>query len=102
MPSRFEPCGLNQIYSLRYGTVPVVRATGGLDDTIQDYTQSPNGTGFKFDRYSPEELLATARRALEVYRTPARWKELVKNGMKRDFSWHRSAQQYAKLYESLV
>ena len=102
MPSRFEPCGLNQIYSLRYGTVPVVRATGGLDDTIQDYAQSPNGTGFKFERYSPEELLTTARRAMEVYRTPARWKELVKNGMKRDFSWHRSAQLYAKLYESLV
>ena len=102
MPSRFEPCGLNQIYSLRYGTVPVVRATGGLDDTIQDYAQSTNGTGFKFDRYLPEELLTAARRAMEVYRTPARWKELVKNGMKRDFSWHRSAQRYAKLYESLV
>ena len=102
MPSRFEPCGLNQIYSLKYGTVPVVRATGGLDDTIQDYSQSPNGTGFKFDRYSPEELLAAARRAHEVYRTPARWKELVKNGMKRDFSWHRSAQRYAELYQSLV
>ena len=102
MPSRFEPCGLNQIYSLKYGTVPVVRATGGLDDTIQDYSQSPNGTGFKFDRYSPEELLTATRRALEVYRTPARWKELVKNGMKRDFSWHRSAQRYAELYQSLV
>ena len=102
MPSRFEPCGLNQIYSLKYGTVPVVRATGGLDDTIQDYSQSPHGNGFKFDRYAPDELLATARRALEVYRTPARWKELVKNGMKRDFSWHRSAQRYAELYQSLV
>ena len=102
MPSRFEPCGLNQIYSLKYGTVPVVRATGGLDDTIQDFSKSPNGTGFKFDRYAPEELLAATRRALEVYRTPARWRELVKNGMKRDFSWHRSAQRYAELYCSLV
>jgi starch synthase len=102
MPSRFEPCGLNQIYSLKYGTVPLVRATGGLDDTIQDYSQSLNGTGFKFDRYSPDELLAAARRALEIYRTPVRWKELVKNGMKRDFSWHRSAQRYADLYESMV
>jgi starch synthase len=102
MPSRFEPCGLNQIYSLKYGTVPVVRATGGLDDTIQDFSKSPNGTGFKFDRYTPEELLTATRRALEVYRTPARWRELVKNGMKRDFSWHRSAQRYAELYQSLA
>ena len=101
MPSRFEPCGLNQIYSLKYGTVPVVRATGGLDDTIQDFSQAPNGTGFKFSAYSPEGLLAALRRALEVYRTPARWKELVRNGMKRDFSWHQSAQRYAELYQSL-
>ena len=102
MPSRFEPCGLNQIYSLKYGTVPVVRATGGLDDTIQDYSKSPNGTGFKFDAYSPDELLAAARRALEVYRTPARWKELIRNGMKKDFSWYRSAQQYVELYREVV
>jgi len=102
MPSRFEPCGLNQIYSLKYGTVPVVRATGGLDDTIQDYSQSASGTGFKFAGYSPDELLAAARRALEVYQTPARWRELVLNGMKQDFSWHRSARRYAELYQSLV
>lgn len=102
MPSRFEPCGLNQIYSLKYGTVPLVRATGGLDDTIQDFWQSPDGTGFKFERYLPEELLAAARRALEVYLTPARWRKLMQNGMKRDFSWHRSAQRYAELYRSLT
>lgn len=102
MPSRFEPCGLNQIYSLKYGTVPVVRATGGLDDTIQDFSQSPAGTGFKFERYSPEELLSAARRALEVYHTPQRWKELMRNCMSRDFSWHRSAQRYVELYASMI
>jgi len=102
MPSRFEPCGLNQIYSLKYGTVPLVRATGGLDDTIQDYSDSSTGTGFKFDEYSPEALLGTARRALEVYRMPARWLELVRNGMQRDFSWSRSAQRYVELYQSLA
>jgi starch synthase len=102
MPSRFEPCGLNQIYSLKYGTVPVVRATGGLDDTIQDFSDTPDGTGFKFQRYVPEELLGATRRALEVYRTPQRWTQLVRNGMRRDFSWHRSAQRYLELYRGLV
>ena len=102
MPSRFEPCGLNQIYSLKYGTVPLVRATGGLDDTIQDFSESPAGTGFKFSRYLPEELLTTARRALEVYQAPARWRELVRNCMGKDFSWHRSAQRYLELYQSLA
>jgi starch synthase len=102
MPSRFEPCGLNQIYSLKYGTVPVVRATGGLDDTIQDFSQSSSGTGFKFSRYAPEELLSTTRRALEVYQTPPRWRELMRNCMSRDFSWHRSAQRYVEIYQSVV
>jgi starch synthase len=102
MPSRFEPCGLNQIYSLKYGTVPLVRATGGLDDTIQDFSQSPGGTGFKFSRYAPEELLSMTRRALGVYRSPQRWRELMKNGMRRDFSWSCSARRYVELYRSLV
>ncbi len=102
MPSRFEPCGLNQIYSLKYGTVPLVRATGGLDDSIQDFWESPDGTGFKFEPYLPEALLTAARRALEVYRTPERWKQLMRNGMKRDFSWRQSAQRYSELYQSLV
>jgi starch synthase len=102
MPSRFEPCGLNQIYSLKYGTVPLVRATGGLDDTIQDFSQSPSGNGFKFSRYAPEELLSMTRRALEVYRSPQRWRELMKNGMRRDFSWSCSARRYVELYRSAV
>ncbi len=101
MPSRYEPCGLNQIYSLKYGTVPLVRATGGLDDTIEDFSESHGGTGFKFSSYTPEELLATARRALEVYKTPAPWRALMQSGMSRDFSWNRSARQYEALYRTL-
>lgn len=103
MPSRFEPCGLNQIYSLKYGTVPVVRATGGLDDTIIDYSQLPEeGNGFKFATYSPEELLDTVRRALQVYQDRDRWKALMRRGMGQDFSWRRSAERYLDLYQSLT
>jgi starch synthase len=102
MPSRFEPCGLNQIYSLRYGTVPVVRATGGLDDTIQDYSQSEEANGFKFSTYSPEELLDAVRRALQVYQNRERWKALMRKGMGQDFSWRRSAERYLDLYQSLL
>ncbi|HEU0050091.1 MAG TPA: glycosyltransferase, partial [Nitrososphaera sp.] len=102
MPSRFEPCGLNQIYSLKYGTVPLVRATGGLDDTIVDYSESSEGNGFKFTNYLPEDLLLTVRRALQVYRNPENWKALMKNCMGLDFSWHRSAQRYAELYQAIV
>jgi starch synthase len=103
MPSRFEPCGLNQIYSLKYGTVPVVRATGGLDDTIIDYSQLPEeGNGFKFTTYSPEELVDTVRRALRVYQDRHRWKALMRRGMTQDFSWRRSAERYLDLYQSLT
>jgi starch synthase len=102
MPSRFEPCGLNQIYSLKYGTVPVVRATGGLDDTIQDYSQSEQANGFKFSKYSSEDLLGTVRRALQVYQDRQRWEALMKIGMRQDFSWHRSAEHYLDLYQSLL
>jgi starch synthase len=101
MPSRYEPCGLNQIYSLRYGTVPVVRATGGLDDTIQDFDPNTNsGTGFKFDAYSGPALLESVRRALSVYREPQVWQQLQKNGMAKDFSWKASAAAYVTLYEA--
>jgi starch synthase len=102
MPSRFEPCGLNQIYSLKYGTVPIVRSTGGLDDTIVDYSESSPGNGFKFVDYTPEELLRTVRRALQVYQTSERWRALMKNCMMFDFSWHHSAQRYVELYQSLA
>jgi starch synthase len=102
MPSRYEPCGLNQIYSLRYGTVPLVRATGGLDDTISDFDQSSEPTGFKFSDTTPAELLHTVRRAIAVYSTPERWTHLMKNGMSKDYSWKQSARKYVELYQSLV
>ncbi|MBI4442120.1 MAG: glycosyltransferase, partial [Acidobacteria bacterium] len=102
MPSRYEPCGLNQIYSLRYGTVPVVRATGGLDDTIEEFDpQTGDGTGFKFTEYSGGAMLEAMERALAVYAQPDRWKQLMQNGMQKDFSWQSSAQEYARLYAAL-
>ncbi len=102
MPSRYEPCGLNQIYSLKYGTVPVVRATGGLDDTIDAFDPATGrGTGFKFKAYDGSALLDEIRRALSIYRDePAIWRGIQLNGMAKDFSWQASAKEYAKLYEA--
>jgi starch synthase len=100
MPSRYEPCGLNQIYSLKYGTVPIVRATGGLDDTIDPF-DGKTGTGFKFQEYSPQALLATIQTALKAYAAPRSWQRLMQNGMKMDYSWTSSAKEYARIYESL-
>jgi starch synthase len=101
MPSRYEPCGLNQIYSLRYGTVPVVRATGGLDDTIQNFDpKTGQGTGFKFEEYSGTALLACMRSALKAYRDRASWRKLQANSMARDFSWKASAAAYVTVYEA--
>jgi starch synthase len=101
MPSRYEPCGLNQIYSLKYGTVPVVRATGGLDDTIEAFDpETGQGTGFKFHPYDGKALLGSVRQALTVFRNePATWRRLQTNGMAKDFSWQVSAVEYARLYE---
>jgi starch synthase len=100
MPSRYEPCGLNQIYSLKYGTVPIVRATGGLDDTIEPWdARTGKGTGFKFSEYTGEALLATVKQALLAYRDPSSWQTLMRNGMNRDFSWGASAREYVKVYE---
>ena len=101
MPSRYEPCGLNQIYSLRYGTVPVVRATGGLDDTIETFDlEHGTGTGFKFWEYSGGALLHAIRQALHNYSDDGVWKRIQLNGMAKDFSWNTSAAEYAKLYEA--
>ena len=100
MPSRYEPCGLNQIYSLKYGTVPVVRATGGLDDTIEPF-DGKAGTGFKFADYSPEALFACLREALTAYKDQKAWRRLMLNGMWKDFSWASSAKQYARIYQML-
>ncbi len=100
MPSRYEPCGLNQIYSLKYGTVPIVRATGGLDDTIEPWgARTGKGTGFKFTDYTGEALLATIKQALVDYQDPSSWQTLMRNGMSRDFSWGASAREYGKIYE---
>jgi starch synthase len=101
MPSRFEPCGLNQMYSMRYGTVPVVRATGGLVDTVTDYNDAAGtGTGFTFRPYTPAALLEAMERARTVFANPSNWKRLQVSGMRQDFSWDRSAREYVKLYES--
>lgn len=106
MPSRFEPCGLNQLYSLKYGTVPVVRATGGLADTVTDTTRESlaqrNATGFCFREYSPLALAETLTRACEAYRDAGVWAQLIVTGMSQDWSWARSARQYAELYETTV
>ena len=100
MPSRYEPCGLNQIYSLKYGTVPIVRATGGLDDTIEPWdARTGKGTGFKFSDYTGEALLASIKQALVAYQDPSSWQTLMRNGMSRDFSWGASAREYGKIYE---
>jgi starch synthase len=102
MPSRYEPCGLNQIYSLKYGTVPVVRATGGLDDTIDQFDPvTGRGTGFKFQAYDGGALLESVRQAVSVYRNePPVWRKIQLNGMAQDFSWQASAKEYVKLYEA--
>jgi starch synthase len=103
MPSRFEPCGLNQMYSLRYGTVPIVRATGGLEDTVADYDPGTGrGTGFKFREYAPGALVGAVRRALEVYRNPQSWKQMQQAGMARDCSWDASAREYVKVYRGVM
>jgi starch synthase len=100
MPSRYEPCGLNQIYSLKYGTVPIVRATGGLDDTIEPWeVRTGKGTGFKFTEYSGESLLLTVKEALRAFRDSSAWQTLMRNGMSKDFSWTNSAREYLRVYE---
>ena len=100
MPSRFEPSGLNQMFSMRYGTVPVVRAVGGLDDTVLNYNpRTGEGTGFSFQDYTAQALLNTLRWALDVFRDRATWQRIQREGMTQDFSWDASARQYVKVYE---
>jgi starch synthase len=106
MPSRFEPCGLNQIYSQRYGTVPVVRHTGGLVDTVTDTTpatlDNKTATGFSFHETTATALRDAVVRALSCYREPDTWLQIMRTGMKQDFSWKRSAQLYIDLYETVL
>jgi starch synthase len=102
MPSKYEPCGLNQIYSLKYGTVPVVRATGGLDDTIEDYDPIAGaGNGFKFTPYTAPALIEAVKRAIAVYGDKKSRRTIIANGMACDFSWEKSAKEYLYLYDKL-
>jgi len=106
MPSRFEPCGLNQIYSQRYGTVPIVRRTGGLADTVTDTTpetiENQSATGFTFTEPTDAALLQAVIRALEYYRDPETWQQIIANGMKQDFSWKHSAERYLELFVKVL
>ena len=102
MPSLYEPCGLNQMYSMRYGTVPIVRATGGLDDTVQQYDAGSGvGTGFKFHPYDAGALLEKIREALYFYGRPSDWATIQRNGMRMDNSWTAAAKRYVQLYEEV-
>ena len=102
MPSRFEPCGLNQMYSLRYGTVPVVREVGGLADTVRDYGSAAKPNGFVFRDYAPGALLDALTRALALYPDRRKWRALQLVGMREDHSWDRSAEEYVKIYERAI
>jgi len=103
MPSRYEPCGLNQMYSIKYGTIPVVRATGGLDDVIVDYEDNiDDANGFKFGPPTKEAFLKAIKRAFKVYKDKPAWKKLMQRAMEYDFSWNKSAKQYLELYRKLL
>ena len=103
IPSRYEPCGLNQMYSLKYATVPVVRAVGGLDDTIEEFDSAASkGNGFKFEKASKEELLGALKRAIKVYQDKKLWQKLQKNCMGYDFSWGSSAKKYMSVYKKVL
>ena len=104
MPSRFEPCGLGQMMALRYGTVPIVRATGGLADSIRGYAAGAvkEANGFVFNEYSADALLHTVGEAVRLFHLPARWKQLVQRCLACDFSWTQSARRYERLYAEAV
>jgi starch synthase len=103
MPSRYEPSGLNQMYSLRYGTVPIVRATGGLDDSVVDFTENKTrANGIKFSEYSARALSRAVRKALALYDQPELLRRYRKNAMKMDLSWERTVGEYLKVYESAI
>ncbi|MFH1351280.1 MAG: glycogen synthase GlgA [Pseudomonadota bacterium] len=103
IPSRYEPCGLTQMYALKYGTVPVVRATGGLEDTIVQFDpKNRDGNGFKFGPYDPQSLLSIVQDAVDLYKDTGAWKRLRANGMGADFSWDRSASEYMDIYRSIL
>jgi len=103
MPSLYEPCGLTQMFSLKYGTIPIVRATGGLQDTVIDPNEGHSpGTGFKFDRFHSDELIIVVRRAIEAFQNRELWKAIMREAMAQDFSWHHSAKEYLTVFERAV
>ena len=103
MPSRFEPCGLGQLIAMRYGSVPIVHAVGGLADTVQEYDpQTGQGNGFTFANYDPWELFAAIVRALELYRFKDIWRTLQQRGMTADHSWQASAHRYVEVYHNAI
>jgi starch synthase len=103
IPSKYEPCGLTQMYALKYGTIPVVRATGGLDDSIQEYDPEKNtGNGFKFDDFTAEATMEALHRAKSIYDDKGKWTALIGNAMASDFSWERAARVYLELFASLL
>ena len=101
MPSRFEPCGLSQLIALKYGTIPIVRATGGLDNTINEYPKD-KANGFKFKNYNAHEMLDTIKYAINTYNDKKDWKKLIKNAMNTDYSWENSSKRYKEIYNELV
>jgi starch synthase len=103
MPSHYEPCGLNQMYSLRYGTVPIVRRTGGLADSVDDYDPgTKSGDGIVFDDYTDAGLRGAMETALDLYEDKAEWKHIVQNGMARNFSWEQQGARYVELFRRLI
>lgn len=103
MPSRFEPCGLGQMIAMRYGTIPIVRATGGLADTVTEFApENGQGTGFRFDNFEAGEFLAAIENSLKIFQNKDEWRKLQENAMNQDFSWDRPSQEYIKLYKKLI
>ncbi len=100
MPSRYEPCGLDQLYCLRYGTIPVVRAVGGLEETIVEYDPATGlGTGFKFSKFEPEEFWTAIKKALSLYNNASAWENVRQQAMQQEFGWPKAAAQYVKAFE---
>ena len=103
VPSRYEPCGLTQLYALRYGTVPVVRRTGGLRDTVKEFAPGRlSGNGFLFNRFDANELVGAVKRSLAYFGNAPYWHKLQQNGMQTDFSWRRPAEKYLQTYTAMA
>jgi starch synthase len=103
MPSEYEPCGLNLMYSMNYGSVPIVRATGGLKQVAQQYdTETKEGNAFVFENYEPKEFLEKIIEAMELFKNSEEWETIMNNGMEKDFSWNESADKYVNIYKELL